>query len=226
MVSAMLGDVKRAEAKRSSHALHGSRLLGAIALSLAFAGLASGCYDDPEPSGYCGTVTSRYRECGLLDAGRFECVDYGDSVESCETDCYASASCDSVYASVCGGDGGLTDCLSECFGTTTFECDDGKRLLGVVRCSGSAECEDGTDELECDEVGYPCRNAEQRIGVELFCDGTEDCDDGSDEPPDCGTALTCDGDFDVPGYLVCDGIRDCADGADEPADCAVLVCPG
>ena len=192
--------------------------------------LPGGCYDEPAPEGYCGTITERYRECGLLDGGRFECVDYGDDVERCETDCYAAASCRSILDSWCPDASGavpggpLVACLSECFGTTAFECDGDKSLVGLVRCNGSVDCDDESDEADCDEVGFLCRDGEGRVDNSLFCDGSDDCDDGSDEPPDCAIALTCDGDVNVPQYLVCDGIVNCDDGADEPADCATLVC--
>jgi hypothetical protein len=207
-----------------------ARSFGAAALGAVLFALPGGCYDEPSPEGYCSTITERYRECGLLDGGRYECVNYGDDTERCETECYAAASCRSIVDLWCADADGavrggpLVDCLSECFGTTAFECDGNKELVGLVRCNGTEDCDDGTDEADCEEVGYLCRDGERRIDNALFCDGNEDCDDASDEPSDCVSELTCDGDFDVPKFMVCDGIQHCDDGADEPADCATLVC--
>jgi hypothetical protein len=48
-------------------------------------------------------------------------------------------------------------------------------------CDGTPDCDDASDELNCDrqQHSFDCR--EKLIPVSALCDGTPDCDDGSDE---------------------------------------------
>lgn len=49
-----------------------------------------------------------------------------------------------------------------------------------MRCDRKADCEDGTDELDC-----TCRDYLSGSLKSLICDGKEDCEDLTDEQ-DCG----------------------------------------
>ncbi len=208
----------------------------AFAVVLAF-GLSCGCSgnepaeddDGPastayDPASYCGVLQARLRECDVLGAGRFNCDNYEDAAEECETSCLRTASCNDVEGFYCGFTGATARCFEGCIGLSTFTCDDGLVLSGYRRCNSLDDCTTGEDETGCSSFStYKCRNVDERVDLALVCDGQPDCSDGSDETPGCTPELTCDG-YDVPGYQVCDGIQQCVDGSDEAAGCALATC--
>ena len=86
-------------------------------------------------------------------------------------------------------------------------------VLGTSRCSGNPECEDGSDEDDCDyhsdsdtetseaaEAGarlscdgqnlLSCGASDQCVHRDWVCDGEDDCGDRSDER-DCTEQTTC-----------------------------------
>ncbi|KAJ8733246.1 hypothetical protein PYW08_001544 [Mythimna loreyi] len=82
------------------------------------------------------------------------------------------------------------------------------------RCDRKADCEDGTDELEC-----TCTDYLYIFDEKLICDGVIDCADGQDEsecfscPEDyflCKKSRIC-----LPEKHVCDGKPECPQGEDE-----------
>ncbi|XP_022825426.1 serine protease nudel isoform X1 [Spodoptera litura] len=97
----------------------------------------------------------------------------------------------------------------------TFEC---RRIEQTIpyqqRCDRKADCEDGTDELDC-----TCTDYLITFDDKLICDGISDCADGQDEqdcfscPEDhflCKKSQVC-----LPEIHVCDGKRECPLGEDE-----------
>lgn len=93
-------------------------------------------------------------------------------------------------------------------------------------CDGLQHCEDGEDELRCDErtcVEEEFRCSSGRCIPEAWkCDGRPDCDSGEDEvacaascPP--GQWLCGEGRC-IEAVLLCDGARDCGLGEDEDPD--------
>ena len=103
-------------------------------------------------------------------------------------------------------------------------CRDGlKCYLASQHCDLNVDCEDNSDEDDCECV-------ELLVGSRL-CDGHLDCEGGQDEAEcDCppGTSFYCGEESSVPGprcvaqSQVCDGAQDCLTGRDEE-DCLILA---
>ncbi|CAH0605816.1 unnamed protein product [Chrysodeixis includens] len=103
-----------------------------------------------------------------------------------------------------------------------FEC---RRIFQTIsyhqRCDRKADCEDGTDELDCTCVDYL-----STFDDKLICDGVFDCADGQDEV-DCYSCaddkyLCKKSQMCVPKENVCDGKKTCPHGEDE-LDCYALT---
>ncbi|XP_034949215.1 LOW QUALITY PROTEIN: low-density lipoprotein receptor-related protein 4 [Chelonus insularis] len=103
------------------------------------------------------------------------------------------------------------------------------------RCDGSIDCENGEDEMECEEIfearrgNETCRGESKIlcpesglcISQQWLCDGDNDCGDYSDES-NCGNKRNCTTDqFEcrdklcIPQLWRCDGEKDCPDYSDE-----------
>ncbi|XP_075544338.1 uncharacterized protein LOC142578718 isoform X4 [Dermacentor variabilis] len=92
------------------------------------------------------------------------------------------------------------------------------------RCDGTADCEDGSDEVNCTrrvclEPFVSCSDQSSCVLKKKFCDGKFDCNDHSDElgctrcaPPliKCATVNRC-----IDKAAVCNGAHDCEDRSDE-----------
>ncbi|XP_071478033.1 uncharacterized protein [Diadema antillarum] len=138
----------------------------------------------------------------------------------------------------------------------TGECDDGgfRCLLGecinsTLRCNGNYDCDDLTDEFECDVEtpspeecdGFMCFQG-GCIDLAALCDGYDDCGDNSDEmycdlpttaPDDCVDGFRCLFGECINSTLRCDGNDDCDDFSDEyecdipttsPEECDGFMC--
>jgi hypothetical protein len=98
-----------------------------------------------------------------------------------------------------------------------FLCKDGSKIDVALRCSGSKECADGSDELSCPPPRFVCKSG-QSIDATLVCNGKGDCSDKSDEL-DCPVPpFFCHDKSKIDPSLVCDGAYDCSDKSDE-LDC-------
>lgn len=122
--------------------------------------------------------------------------------------------------------------------TSFFSCGDGTKIDARLRCSGAAECPDGSDEASCSPPAFVCKGGDE-IEPALVCDGNDDCGDESDELDCPEPPFVCDDQSTVDSTQVCDHVADCADRSDEffcpeyPFECANgtliyrgLVCDG
>jgi hypothetical protein len=64
---------------------------------------------------------------------------------------------------------------------TPFECDDGEKIFSGLQCNGYENCDDGSDEEDCDRPEFFCSDGSFEISGTFVCDGYEHCPDASDE---------------------------------------------
>ncbi|XP_077518999.1 uncharacterized protein LOC144129009 isoform X2 [Amblyomma americanum] len=108
---------------------------------------------------------------------------------------------------------------------TEFPCRATKTCVPAQwRCDGTADCEDGSDEVNCTrrvclEPFVSCSDQSSCVLKKKFCDGKFDCADHSDEvgctrcaPPliKCASVNRC-----IDKGAVCNGVNDCEDRSDE-----------
>ncbi|XP_056413456.1 atrial natriuretic peptide-converting enzyme [Hyla sarda] len=102
-----------------------------------------------------------------------------------------------------------------------FKCLSGRCILASRRCDGEADCEDDSDEANCDctERGlWECPGNKMCIKHSMICDGFPDCPNELEEK-NCSSCtqeeLECANHECVPRDLWCDGRVDCTDSSDE-----------
>ncbi|XP_041563042.1 basement membrane-specific heparan sulfate proteoglycan core protein isoform X19 [Drosophila elegans] len=112
--------------------------------------------------------------------------------------------------------------LNEC-DILEFECDYSQCLPLEKKCDGYVDCEDESDEFECQSYTDRCLESEFEcdsycLPRDQLCNGITNCQDGSDER-NCTfcreDAYLCNTGECVADNQRCNGIDDCADGSDE-----------
>ncbi len=165
----------------------------------------------------CEGFTQKLRDCGLISEGPFSCAQPENDEQECAFECLSIASCTILAQARCEQSAApaLDQCLSSCAGS--FTCDSGSSIPEDYVCDSYPDCEDGSDEADCD---FECGSGEV-LPAFFQCDFEVDCEDGSDEV-DCG-GFECASGESVPESWQCDLEEDCADGSDE-LGCDFFVC--
>ncbi|XP_070144253.1 basement membrane-specific heparan sulfate proteoglycan core protein isoform X4 [Drosophila kikkawai] len=112
--------------------------------------------------------------------------------------------------------------LNECE-ILEFECDFGQCLPLDKKCDGNIDCDDETDELDCQSYTEHCLENEFEcddycLPRDQLCNGIANCNDGRDER-NCtfcrDDAYLCNTGECIADTQRCNGKADCADGSDE-----------
>ncbi|XP_077864941.1 uncharacterized protein LOC144350705 [Saccoglossus kowalevskii] len=116
--------------------------------------------------------------------------------------------------------------FAECYFSTDFLCDFNLCIPDNWVCDGQADCNDGTDEADCEGTcsGYLCDTDTRCIPEYWVCDNVVDCHDTTDEKDCeeyCGSDFLCDTSRCIYAEWVCDYTVDCTDGSDEEG-CAFM----
>ncbi|KAF4524352.1 hypothetical protein B566_EDAN007528 [Ephemera danica] len=121
-----------------------------------------------------------------------------------------------------------------------FQCDRSLCIHPSQLCNGQAECQDGSDEKDCDK--YTCLSSyfkcpadgnitDMCIPGSKRCDGHPDCAGKQDEhecpPKTCpASQFKCNNGKCIPSVWLCDRDDDCGDASDETEpDCKTRRCP-
>lgn len=146
----------------------------------------------------CREIVAAQSACDLLSDGDVDCRifevrHYGE----CAVECVRPASCEDMRAQACDdADNEYARCLDRCQAVlAVFECEDGTQLDSERACDGTPDCDDATDEADCDAPTFACGGGETVLESER-CNGSPECGNGADEAGCPARAMTvCPGGF-------------------------------
>lgn len=201
-----------------------------VAAALMVAGMMVSCTSDSGGGGNgggggasCARAATKLRSCGLATEGVWaDCREPDGAAETCEFNCYVSASCGDLEMDICADTtaGALATCLTACEAQNVFACGGGEEVSTSDRCDGFDDCSNSADEMGCPE--FACGGGEV-VPESYQCDGFEDCANGTDEVGCSASLFTCVDGETIDLDFKCDGDMDCTDGTDEVGCPAALT---
>ena len=138
----------------------------------------------------CRSELQRYLDCGLFDGG-FEGTCHSEletQYARCKAACVEDASCSELEDFICNDD--PNSCLNHC-ASDNFRCDSGQEVDSQDECNGAFDCNDLSDEADCDVPIFRCSDfSPQKIDGDQVCNGSCDCAENCSDEDECGQ-FTC-----------------------------------
>jgi hypothetical protein len=134
----------------------------------------------------CRSKLQAYADCGVWEGGTANCHNSPETqYDNCIASCVNSMTCALIEDWVCFDD--PNNCILNCE-NQAFACEDGDFVDSADQCDGEIDCDDGSDEENCNVTIFRCQAFGGNIEGTRVCDGIVDCPSGLDED-DCGEPI-------------------------------------